>query len=254
MQNRNEINWYPISDLFLKENYVSVFKGIADEFSNGIPRFSLVELWNEKIELELETIKNKIEKSIDDGEANRNELLEKIYVGDKPTFKYRRILNKFRGNCGEIFAEAFFKAGYMAKYCIPSSYSPVDPSNERFIDASGLSPIDELPIGIQVKNYKENNLIAHEVFKKAAAEDDLWLRHDHKIPEDKIHLFLKSPHQFLFSFSYARDILRENYREVVVLIGPNEIDSVGLQGDKIKAIPGNSLFFQKIANEINLVS
>lgn len=61
-----------------------------------------------------------------------------------------KIANKFRGNVGEILAEYILTE--FGSYIDKSTYDPVDPSNERFVDAFAQSK-DGVDVNIQVKNF-----------------------------------------------------------------------------------------------------
>lgn len=159
----------------------------------------------------------------------------------------RCVADKFLGNAGEILAEALFKAGLFSDIIDGSTYEPVDPQHERFIDATADSASDGLPIGIQVKNYICTK-VKKETFDKLSAEDSKWLREDKRIPEDKIQLFLASPHMMIFSMTEAEnDLSVDSSRNSVMFIGPKDIDRLHLQGS---AVNRKSLTRWKLFNDI----
>ena len=134
-------------------------------------------------------------------------------------FSAERVSNKVRGNIGEIFAELFF-TNCGNKWFASATYEPVDPTNERFTDASAMDILGKVKCGIQVKNYTGE--IPSKVFWKASFEDDLAIR---KLSADLREFYLKKKRQFIFSFTEEKfSPNTEDYKLVVEMIGPEEID------------------------------
>lgn len=128
-----------------------------------------------------------------------------------------KIANKFRGNVGEILAEYILTE--FGSYIDKTTYDPVDPSNERFVDAFAQSK-DGVDVNIQVKNFSGE--LDYLAFYKLAMEGLVYL---YKNP-DKSERFLKRPRQVLLTFTNTVFSKNEaDYRLVVNVIGPSEIDS-----------------------------
>ena len=134
-------------------------------------------------------------------------------------FSAERVSNKIRGNIGEIFAELFF-TNCGNKWFASATYEPVDPTNERFTDASAMDILGKVKCGIQVKNHMDK--IPSEVFWKAGFEDDLTMR---KLSADLQEFYKEKKCQFIFSFTEAEfSPNMEAYESIVEFIGPEEID------------------------------
>ena len=241
-QNRSTSNIHHINDgigtkLLLKDNYFNVFNTLAEELKTK-QYVSFVKLWHKVCDKECSVVRAKL-----------RALILNDYEDAEPDIE--AVVKKFRGNLGEIFAEAFF-TNNLSQLVDGSSYKPVDPANERFIDATSTSTVDGLPIGIQVKNY--NVVLVHkETFDKAAAEDCYWLRVDKKIKPEDFSAYLASPHQIIFSFTDTKDKFKESHADVVIFLGPQYIDNAKLQGNMKMKILARWQFFKKIADEISLV-
>ena len=241
-QNRSTSNIHHINDgvgtkFLLKENYFNVFNTLVEELKTK-QYMSFVKLWHKVCDKECNAVRTKLRDLIlhdyEDAESDIN-----------------KVVMKFRGNLGEIFAEAFF-TNNLSQFVDGSSYEPVDPTNERFIDAISTSTVDGLPIGIQVKNYNAE-LVHKETFDKAAAEDCYWLRVDKKIKFEDVATYLSSPHQVIFSFTDTQELFKESHAAVIIFLGPWYIDSVNLQGNVKMKIPARWQLFKKIADEIEQV-
>ena len=158
-----------------------------------------------------------------------------------------RVVNKFRGNCGEIFAEKFFKSGLGSDVCKPESYVPVDPNHEEGIDATAVSCVSNMKIGIQVKNFAKSK-VGLETFRTAGDESDK-LSHALENVEQFVD-FLRCPSQVIFSFTEAEDVIVKDYEKRVRFLGPSYIESKGICGKKGDSC-GNWTFFQDIVDEID---
>ena len=242
-QNRSSSNIHHINEgvgtrLLLKENYSNVFNALAESLKST-QYVSFVKLWHKVCNEECKAIREKLRKLIINDYEDASSDIEKVVM-------------KFRGNLGEIFAEMFF-TNHLSQFVNGDEYQPVDPDNERFIDATSISSIDGLPIGIQVKNY-DVEFVHKETFDKSAAEDCYWLRVDKKIAEKDIAAYLSSPHQVIFSFTDARDLFKTSHADVVMFLGPQYIDKAKLHGDPNMKIPARWKLFKNIVDEISKVN
>ena len=236
-QNRSDSNIYALDGvddirLFAKPFYESLFAVLAEELKTK-QYTSFVKLWRRLCDVKCAELLAKIENLAPKDDAEK-------------------VAAKFRGNCGEILAEAFFKGGLVSEYVDGSTYVPVDPSNERFVDADVKSAADGLPVGVQVKNYG-NALVKGEIFNKAAAEDMFRLRVDGIVRPEDVVSYLSSPRQIIFSFTPAEKFLVENNSRVVLFLGPDFIDRKKLHGDVSKNVPARWRMFEQIAEEIKEV-
>lgn len=240
-QNQNGTNIYVNGGkdihLFLKDNYLNVFKTIRDELSDKSKSYtSFVKLWHKVCNDECNIVRKSVRELI-------------IHDYEDAQADIEKVVMKFRGNLGEIFAEAFFKANLVSDICDGSTYMTVDPDNERFVDGNAISNATGLNIGIQVKNYNVS-LVPKEIFDKALAEDSMRIRIDKSVPQDKLIDYLSSPHQMIFSFTDAQNLFIESNADAIIFFGPKDIDSKKLQGDLKKKIKPNWMFFDKICKEI----
>lgn len=242
-QNRSSSNIHHINEgigtrLLLKENYSNVFNVLAKSLKST-QYISFVKLWHNVCNEECRAVREKLRKLIINDYEDASTDIEKVVM-------------KFRGNLGEIFAEMFF-TNHLSQFINGNDYQPVDPNNERFIDATSTSLVDGLPIGIQVKNY-DVELVHIETFYKSAAEDCYWLRYDKKIAEKDITTYLSSPHQVIFSFTDTRDLFKTSHKDVVMFLGPQFIDNAKLHGDPKMKIPARWKLFADVADEMSKVN
>ena len=240
-QNQNKTNIYVNGGndvrLFLKGNYLNMFKTIKDKLADSANCYtSFVKLWHKTCKDECDNVRNAVRSLIVHDYEDAQSDIEKVVM-------------KFRGNVGEIFAEAFFSSNLMSDICDGSTYEVVDPDNERFVDADVVSNSTGMKIGVQVKNY-DTSLVSKEIFDKALAEDSMRIRIDKLIPTDKIADYLSSPHQMIFSFTDAKDIFIDSNSPAIMFIGPKDIDAKHIQGDAKRHIAPNIRMFQKICTEI----
>lgn len=225
--------------LFLKPFFLEVFQTIASKLKTQSYTKFAAKVWMPTIDV----VKAKLEDTLGDvvlGLDSKQSFQEDI----------ERVVSKFQGNLGEIFAEKFFTSGLGSDTCKPETYSPVDPCHEEGVDASGISPISNLKIGIQVKNYSKDNKVGLEEFRTAGDESDKYV---HSLNSNQFEDFLRCPCQCIFSFTEAVSIIKEQYESRVKFLGPSYIESKGLcgrSGDKC----GNWTFFQDIADEIGNLS
>ena len=146
---------------------------------------------------------------------------------------------KFKGNCGEIFAEWYFRYGDCSMI-EQNTYTTVDPNNENFTDASAISSEDEYPIGIQIKNWV--NEISFEVFTKAVAQiTQTVIQMKTKDPNFDTNKIMKpdSCRQIVFSttariWNRAMDVDGWLKTGLIEFIGPDTIDKYLLSFTKEK--------------------
>lgn len=146
---------------------------------------------------------------------------------------------KFKGNCGEIFAEWFFRYGDCSMI-EQSTYTTVDPNNENFTDASAESSEDSYPIGIQIKNWV--NEITFDVFKAAGAQiTQTAMKMKIQDPNFDLNAFMKpdSCRQIVFSitnriWNKAMDVDGWLKTGLIEFIGPEQIDKYLLSFTKDK--------------------
>ena len=240
----NRSNIFGIDRLFFKDNYFNVFNSIANKFSSGKVYGKFTAVWHEVCMAECNAVKNKVAEYIKQLNQDKLDKADEELVN--------RVVVKFRGNLGEIFAEAFIREGYMSKLCKASVYNTVDPNNEEYVDAESISASDGLPVGIQIKNYNKfalDSIDTCSIFNKASVSA---LRQIHQLKSiEDTQMYLKQPHQIIFSFTeLGSDFIVERYLKDVIFFGPKDIDSVYLQGNIKKNINANWLFFKTVADEI----
>lgn len=244
-QTLNRSNILGLGDLFFKDNYFNVFDQIARDFESATASFNtFTDKWQEVIAIEEALIKQQLIKYL-------TTALSKSEITDEDKSHINLILNKFRGNCGEIFAEAFFRKGFMSSLGIESIYDPVDPTNERYDDGRSYSMADGLPIGIQVKTFSKHTSSAinsQEIFNKTTA---MYVRTLLSLSDSDKLKFMTQPRQIIFSFTdFAEDYIQEDYKETTLFIGPKFINKANLQGNFKKGLKPNYKFFKDIADTI----
>lgn len=146
---------------------------------------------------------------------------------------------KFKGNCGEIFAEWYFRYGDCS-IIEQSTYTTVDPNNENFTDARAESSEDSYPIGIQIKNWV--NEISFDVFEKASAQiTQTGMQMKIQDPNFDWNSFMKldSCRQIVFSmtnriWNKAMDVNGWLKTGLIEFIGPEQIDKYLLSFTKDK--------------------
>lgn len=146
---------------------------------------------------------------------------------------------KFKGNCGEIFAEWYFRYGDCSMI-EQSTYTTVDPNNENFTDAIAESSEDSYPIGIQIKNWV--NEISFDVFKAASAQiTQTAMKIKIQDPNFDLNVFMKpdSCRQIVFSiteriWNKAMDVDGWLKTGLIEFIGPEQIDKYLLSFTKDK--------------------
>lgn len=241
----NGSNIFVIDDMFFKENYHNVFASIANLYQSEKIFSKFTETWNKVCIDECVTVRKKL---IDVLKTRKP--AKPLTADEKDAIKkaIKRVIDKFRGNLGEIFAEAFFTEGFMAHICKTTVYDPVDPNNERYTDATSISARDGLPIGIQIKNYNkyaEIAVTAREAVRKARRILDKacvsYLREcTESVKSEDIIRYMSQPRQIIFTFTeLAHDLLMDEYSKYVIVFGPKDIDAKGLQGNAKKKLTAN---------------
>lgn len=130
----------------------------------------------------------------------------------------QRIAHKFRGNVAEIVAEYIFTE--LDTHIDRSTYKPVDPENERFLDATAKAK-DGIQMFIQVKNYSGE--VDKEPFLKLAMEERLYEVNNKK----KLAEFNSRKRSLLLTFTDKKYTpFEKDYAKVVETIGPSEIDKL----------------------------
>lgn len=228
---------------FLKEDYFGFFSSLAS-WSEHSPGTEFLGKkgegrWHDLLNETCRAVYNKVYAFSKDLDLARKEA------------NVQKVVNKFRGNIGEIMAEAIFLKFPSSFNVAFGSYVPVDPSQEEFVDAEALDAGDSLLVGIQVKNYSldsKNHFIPvkRETFDKAQAMTTRWLQDKRRIPEDKLAEFLRKPRQIIFSFT---DVDKDDFKLIeetkgsVVFKGPSDIADLRLET--------KPFVFQEIVDEIS---
>ena len=221
------------NNLFLKDYYLNVFNELKTRTSIDGIKIKFLNMWHYIINDECEKLNNTL---LGIG-ANKNNI--------------QLVINKFRGNLGEILAEKLFLYFGRSFGVVPSSYKPVDPTNEEFIDAQGSCPTDNLPIGIQIKNYAsynnaKANCVNRETFIKSMAMSNHWIQNKKIIDSEKLIQFCSMPRQIIFSFTDVADTRAlTDYAGSIRFIGPKEIKKLDLENKN------NSYIFDEIFTEIS---
>lgn len=125
----------------MKPFYHRVFASIASELKSARCA-KLVPLW---------------QKAMSEAEAEFRPLLNDAILNhsSKDAESIDKVIFKFRGNCGEIFAEKLFTE-MCSDICKPGTYVPVDPHHEEGVDAVAVSCLTGMKMGIQVKNFSHS--------------------------------------------------------------------------------------------------
>ena len=220
-------------EMFLKPYYVSVFKDCADMLKNTKANSFVENVWQPICDDACRSV----HKAVSD--ACRSNGI------DVDISSIERVVNKFRGNLGEILVEMLADNGLL-DFIKPGTYDPVDPTREEFFDATAKR--NGMLVGIQVKNYSKFNKVSLEVFLKAAAQSDLWMRRD-KMP----NLDLTSPCQYIISTSEAESCLAERFNGSVVFLGPKWLDSKRITGSSKTKESAKWMMFAEVAEFVEKI-
>lgn len=162
-----------------------------------------------------------------------------------------KVINKFRGNLGEILVEAVIKSGFAGnEICEPSSYMLVDPTHEEHLDAEGVKPFTGIPVGIQVKNFSQHNKVDRKTFDYSQAMGYRWAMCDPRITSKNFDMWRSTPTQFIISLTDAEnDMLVEDNRQLVTFCGPKWWKKLHLES-QAKYLEA-SMMFKAVADEID---
>ena len=236
-RNENTSNIYVSAiggdEMFLKPYYVSVFKECANTLKNTKANSFVENVWQPICDDACRSV----HKAVSD--ACRSNGI------DADISSIERVVNKFRGNLGEILVEMLADNGLL-DFIKPGTYDPVDPTREEFFDATAKR--NGMLVGIQVKNYSKFNKVGLEVFLKAAAQSDLWMRRD-KMP----NLDVTSPCQYIISTSEAESCLAERFNGSVVFLGPKWLDSKRITGSSKTKESAKWMMFAEVAEFVEKI-
>ena len=231
-RNENMSNIYASAvggdEMFLKPHYAAVFEDCANLLKNAKVNSFVENVWQPICDGACSDVRTAVSR-----------------VANVDISAIDRVVAKFRGNLGEMLVEMLAENG-MLDFIKFGTYDPVDPTREEFFDATAKR--NGLPIGIQVKNYSKFNKVGLEVFLKAAAQSDLWLRRD-QIP----NLDMTSPCQYVISTSEASLGLEERFKGSVVFLGPKWLDSKRITGSTKTKESAKWMMFAEVANAVNKI-
>ena len=233
-QNINGSNISREDELILKDNYLNVFMQLQKFAEAKDPKTDFINAWHKICNDECKAVETKLASKCSDISS------------------IERVVNKFRGNAGEIMAEKTFELFGTNWDIFPGSYDTVDPHHEMFIDAQALHIQDRLPIGIQVKNYAvhsktHRNPVKWETFIKSMAMSTYWCADIKTVPIGKKDQFFSVPRQYIFSFTppdFAK--LTEDFHGSVRFIGPDELE-------RKLDLKHKSYVFSQIIEEISVI-
>ena len=215
-------------EMFLKPYYAAVFEDCANLLKNAKVNSFVENVWQPICDGACSDVRNAVSR-----------------VANVDISAIDRVVAKFRGNLGEMLVEMLAENGLL-DFIKPGTYDPVDPTREEFFDATAKR--NGMFVGIQVKNYSKFNKVGLEVFLKAAAQSDLWLRRD-QIP----NLDMTSPCQYVISTSEASLGLEERFKGSVVFLGPKWLDSKRITGSTKTKESAKWMMFAEVANAVNKI-
>lgn len=239
-RNENMSNIYASAiggdEMFLRDFYVEVFEGCANVLKDAKLRSFVEDAWQPACDNACRDARDAIAKAL---RSNGHEVDEGCI---------ERVTAKLRGNLGEMLVEMLAENGIL-DFIKPGTYKTVDPTKEEFFDATAER--NGLPIGIQVKNYSKFNKVKLEVFLKAAAQSDLWLRHSNVVGSSLSSEFIATPCQYVISTSDVDSpALVERFRGSVVFLGPKWIDSKRIAGSLKTGESAKWRMFAEVASEL----
>ena len=231
-RNENMSNIYASTvggdEMFLKPHYAAVFEDCANLLKNAKVNSFVENVWQPICDGACSDVRTAVSR-----------------VANADISAIDRVVAKFRGNLGEMLVEMLAENGLL-DFIKPGTYDPVDPTREEFFDATAKR--NGMPVGIQVKNYSKFNKVGLEVFLKAAAQSDLWLRRD-QIP----NLDMTSPCQYVISTSEASLGLEERFKGSVVFLGPKWLDGKRITGSTKTRESAKWMMFAEVANAVNKI-
>lgn len=213
-------------EMFLKPHYAAVFEDCANLLKNAKVNSFVENVWQPICDGACSDVRTAVSR-----------------VANVDISAIDRVVAKFRGNLGEMLVEMLAENGLL-DFIKPGTYDPVDPTREEFFDATAKR--NGMLVGIQVKNYSKFNKVGLEVFLKAAAQSDLWLRRD-QIP----NLDMTSPCQYVISTSEASLGLEERFKGSVVFLGPKWLDSKRITGSTKTKESAKWMMFADVAEAVN---
>ena len=219
-------------EMFLKPHYAAVFEDCANLLKSAKVNSFVENVWQPICDGACSDVRNAVSR-----------------VANADISAIDRVVAKFRGNLGEMLVEMLAENGLL-DFIKPGTYDPVDPTREEFFDATAKR--NGLPIGIQVKNYSKFNKVGLEVFLKAAAQSDLWLRRD-EMCKSCLEEFTSSPCQYVISTSEASLGLEERFKGSVVFLGPKWLDSKRITGSTKTKESAKWMMFAEVANAVNKI-
>ena len=235
-RNENMSNIYASTvggdEMFLKPHYAAVFEDCANLLKNAKVNSFVENVWQPICDGACSDVRTAVSR-----------------VANVDISAIDRVVAKFRGNLGEMLVEMLAENGLL-DFIKPGTYDPVDPTREEFFDATAKR--NGMPVGIQVKNYSKFNKVGLEVFLKAAAQSDLWLRRD-EMCKSCLEDFTSSPCQYVISTSEASLGLEERFKGSVVFLGPKWLDSKRITGSTKTKESAKWMMFAEVANAVNKI-
>nr|DAL61258.1 MAG TPA_asm: hypothetical protein [Caudoviricetes sp.] len=233
----------PIWDDKIKSLHIRVFEHMLDMSKKGLGNWS--KAWNNIMD---EVIK---------GSTGLEDYLKSQRPGvDKSSID--RVVNKFRGNAFEIFAEALTLGNYLAQEDVAPIYNPPEsPLHEERFDASTYSASNPLiTMNIQVKNWageRKEYGVGWDVIEDLEALDNRNRRRYHKEhPEwvndlDTEEEWESRPRQIIISSGELSPkgeeaLDKEEHNSIVTFVGARAISK--------RLGPKPVAFFKNIVNEL----
>ena len=217
-------------EMFLKPHYAAVFEDCANLLKSAKVNSFVENVWQPICDGACSDVRTAVSR-----------------VANADISAIDRVVAKFRGNLGEMLVEMLAENGLL-DFIKPGTYDPVDPTREEFFDATAKR--NGMLVGIQVKNYSKFNKVGLEVFLKAAAQSDLWLRRD-EMCKSCLEDFTSSPCQYVISTSEASLGLEERFKGSVVFLGPKWLDSKRITGSTKTKESAKWMMFAEVANAVN---
>ena len=235
-RNENMSNIYASAvggdEMFLKPHYAAVFEDCANLLKSAKVNSFVENVWQPICDGACSDVRTAVSR-----------------VANADISAIDRVVAKFRGNLGEMLVEMLAENGLL-DFIKPGTYDPVDPTREEFFDATAKR--NGMLVGIQVKNYSKFNKVGLEVFLKAAAQSDLWLRRD-EMCKSCLEEFTSSPCQYVISTSEASLGLEERFKGSVVFLGPKWLDSKRITGSTKTKESAKWMMFAEVANAVNKI-
>jgi len=110
-QNINGSNITQVDENFLRENFIAAFGQLAEFAAVEGPKASFIDAWHSICSISCDALVDKLAQICRDREC------------------IDKVVNKFRGNMGEIMAEKVFELFGIQWDIMPGTYDTVDPQN-----------------------------------------------------------------------------------------------------------------------------